>query len=113
MHEPMWKSLLPDPLPEPYQRPYTLVINLDDTLVHSTWDVRISFKGNEKEGGNLIMQTIKIKIGSNEWDIYVTFFVSFRANMDGVMPNDLVSITFWPICLNSLKSSSSLLKHQW
>lgn len=39
MHEPMWENLLPDPLPEPYNRPYTLVINLDDTLVHSTWDV--------------------------------------------------------------------------
>lgn len=35
----MWDKLLPDPLPEPYQRPFTLVINLDDTLVHSTWDV--------------------------------------------------------------------------
>jgi import inner membrane translocase subunit TIM50 len=26
-------------LPEPYRRAYTLVINLDETLVYSTWDV--------------------------------------------------------------------------
>ncbi|KAF9392115.1 mitochondrial inner membrane protein required for protein import [Podila verticillata] len=36
--EPIWDKLLPDPLPAPYQQPYTLVINLDNTLIHSTWD---------------------------------------------------------------------------
>ncbi|KAF9360892.1 mitochondrial inner membrane protein required for protein import [Mortierella sp. NVP85] len=35
---PIWDKLLPDPLPAPYQQPYTLVINLDNTLIHSTWD---------------------------------------------------------------------------
>ena len=32
--------LLPDILPEPYQRPYTLVVDLDGVLVHSKWTVR-------------------------------------------------------------------------
>lgn len=41
MNEPMWDKLLPEPLPEPYRRAYTLVINLDETLVKSTWDVSI------------------------------------------------------------------------
>jgi import inner membrane translocase subunit TIM50 len=44
MHQPMWDQLLPDPLPEPYRRPYTLVINLDETLVYSTWSVSGLFK---------------------------------------------------------------------
>jgi import inner membrane translocase subunit TIM50 len=35
----MWDKLLPEPLPEPYNRPYTLVINMDETLVYSKWDV--------------------------------------------------------------------------
>lgn len=39
--KPAWEKLLPDLLPEEYQRPYTLVISIDDLLVGSTWDVRI------------------------------------------------------------------------
>jgi len=38
MSNPIWEKLLPDPLPAPYQQPYTLVINLDNTLIHSSWD---------------------------------------------------------------------------
>lgn len=34
---PVWEKLLPDPLPFPYQRPYTLVVDLDELLVHSHW----------------------------------------------------------------------------
>ena len=37
--KPIWEKLLPDPLPEGYQRPYTLVLSIDDLLVASTWDV--------------------------------------------------------------------------
>ncbi|PWN53050.1 NIF-domain-containing protein [Violaceomyces palustris] len=36
-NNPVWEKLLPDPLPYPYGRPYTLVIDVDDLLVHSTW----------------------------------------------------------------------------
>ncbi|CCG82918.1 CTD small phosphatase-like protein [Taphrina deformans PYCC 5710] len=35
--EPAFEKLLPDPLPEPYQRKYTLVLDLDDLLITSTW----------------------------------------------------------------------------
>lgn len=37
--KPAFKVLLPDPLPPPHQRPYTLVIDLEGLLVSSTWDV--------------------------------------------------------------------------
>ncbi|ORY98768.1 HAD-like domain-containing protein [Syncephalastrum racemosum] len=50
MSEPMWDKLLPDPLPEPYQRPFTLVINLDDTLVHSTWDPKHGWRHAKRPG---------------------------------------------------------------
>ncbi|KAJ3027618.1 UNVERIFIED_CONTAM: mitochondrial inner membrane protein required for protein import [Siphonaria sp. JEL0065] len=36
--EPPSVKLLPDPLPEPYQRPYTLCLELNDSLVHLVWD---------------------------------------------------------------------------
>lgn len=35
--EPAFEKLLPDPLPEPYQRRYTLILDLDDLLIHSEW----------------------------------------------------------------------------
>jgi hypothetical protein len=37
--KPIWEKLLPEPLPEPYGRPYTLLLSIDDLLVTSTWDV--------------------------------------------------------------------------
>ena len=40
LNKPAWEPLIPPPLPEPHGRPYTLVIDLDDMLVHSSWDVR-------------------------------------------------------------------------
>ncbi len=36
--EPAFNDLLPPPPPEPYRHPLTLVLELDDTLVHSAWD---------------------------------------------------------------------------
>ncbi|KAI9220120.1 HAD-like domain-containing protein [Blastocladiella britannica] len=37
---PVYDKLLPDPLPAIYQRPYTLVINLNDTMIHTSWDAQ-------------------------------------------------------------------------
>ena len=39
--EPSSEKLLPDHLPYPYQKPYTLIIELKDVLLHSDYDVRI------------------------------------------------------------------------
>ncbi|SAM01638.1 hypothetical protein [Absidia glauca] len=50
MHQPMWDQLLPDPLPEPYRRPYTLVINLDETLVYSTWSREHGWRHAKRPG---------------------------------------------------------------
>ncbi|KAI9141092.1 HAD-like domain-containing protein, partial [Paraphysoderma sedebokerense] len=48
--EPPIKKLLHDPLPEEYQRPYTLVISLDDTLVHTKWDPQHGFRIVKRPG---------------------------------------------------------------
>ncbi|KAL7749551.1 mitochondrial inner membrane protein required for protein import [Sorochytrium milnesiophthora] len=44
------EKLLPDPLPAPYQPPYTLVINMDDTLVRSEWDVQHGWRVKKRAG---------------------------------------------------------------
>ena len=38
-------KLLPDLLPDPYQRPYTLVLELNDALVHLVWDKETGWRG--------------------------------------------------------------------
>lgn len=50
MNDPIWDKLLPDPLPEPYRRPYTLVINLDETLVKSSWDKEHGWRHAKRPG---------------------------------------------------------------
>ncbi|KAL0089533.1 HAD-like domain-containing protein [Phycomyces blakesleeanus] len=50
LNNPMWDKLLPDPLPEPYRRPYTLVINLDETLIYSTWDKEHGWRHAKRPG---------------------------------------------------------------
>lgn len=48
--DPTSKKLLPDMLPEPYQRPYTLVIEMEDFLIHSSWDIKSGWKTAKRPG---------------------------------------------------------------
>ncbi|RKP39098.1 HAD-like domain-containing protein, partial [Dimargaris cristalligena] len=48
--KPAWDYLLPEPLPEQYQRPYTLLINLDETLVYSSWDIDHGWRTAKRPG---------------------------------------------------------------
>ena len=38
--KPTWEELLPPAVP-PFQKPYTLLLSIDDLLVTSTWDVSL------------------------------------------------------------------------
>ncbi|WVR03091.1 hypothetical protein IAU60_000080 [Kwoniella sp. DSM 27419] len=49
-NKPAFKTLLPDPLPAPHQRPYTLVIDLEGLLVHSTWDRQHGWRTIKRPG---------------------------------------------------------------
>ncbi|KAH7334979.1 HAD-like protein [Rhizoctonia solani] len=49
-NKPAWSELLPPPLPPPHQRPYTLVISLDDLLVTSTWDRQHGWRTAKRPG---------------------------------------------------------------
>jgi import inner membrane translocase subunit TIM50 len=48
--EPAFEKLLPDPLPHGYQKDYTLVINLNDTLIHSSWDAQHGWRVAKRPG---------------------------------------------------------------
>ncbi len=48
--EPAFNDLLPPPPPEPYRHPLTLVLELDDTLVHSAWDHAKGWRTAKRQG---------------------------------------------------------------
>ena len=50
MTRPVWDKLLPDPLPFPYSRPYTLVIDLDQLLVASSWSTAQGWRTAKRPG---------------------------------------------------------------
>lgn len=49
-NEPVFEELLPDPLPEPYGRPFTLVLGLDDVLIHSEWTRQNGWRTAKRPG---------------------------------------------------------------
>jgi import inner membrane translocase subunit TIM50 len=48
--DPAWEKLLPEPLPFPYQRPYTLVLDVDKLLVSSTWTRKDAWRTAKRPG---------------------------------------------------------------
>lgn len=48
--EPVFEKLLPDPLPPEYQPPYTLVLGLEDLLIHTEWDKKYGWRSAKRPG---------------------------------------------------------------
>ncbi|KAK7691967.1 hypothetical protein QCA50_005372 [Cerrena zonata] len=48
--EPIWPELLPPPLPNGMQKPYTLLVSVDDLLVTSTWDRHHGWRTAKRPG---------------------------------------------------------------
>lgn len=48
--EPVFENLLPPPAPEAYRRPLTLVLTLDDLLIHSSWDSKNGWRTAKRPG---------------------------------------------------------------
>lgn len=48
--EPAYPDLLPPPPPEPYKRPLTLVVALEDLLVHSEWSTKSGWRTAKRPG---------------------------------------------------------------
>lgn len=49
-NKPAWNPILPPPLPEPHGRPYTLLVDLDDMLIHSGWDREHGWRTAKRPG---------------------------------------------------------------
>ncbi|KAJ6591746.1 HAD-like domain-containing protein [Mycena vulgaris] len=49
-NKPAWPELLPAAYPPPHQKPYTLLISIDDLLVTSTWDRQHGWRTAKRPG---------------------------------------------------------------
>lgn len=49
-NKPQWPELLPPPLPAPHQKPYTLLLSLDDLIITSTWDRQQGWRTAKRPG---------------------------------------------------------------
>ncbi|KAF5374619.1 hypothetical protein D9615_008973 [Tricholomella constricta] len=49
-NKPAWPELLPPPYPAPHQKPYTLLLSIDDLLVTSTWDRQHGWRTAKRPG---------------------------------------------------------------
>ncbi|KAF8554968.1 HAD-like protein [Imleria badia] len=49
-NKPAWTELLPPPLPSPHQKPFTLLVSMDDLLVTSTWDRQKGWRTAKRPG---------------------------------------------------------------
>lgn len=48
--KPAHEKLLPQLLPPPYQRPYTLIIEMSDILIHSEYDRKVGWRHQKRPG---------------------------------------------------------------
>ncbi|KAH7885179.1 HAD-like domain-containing protein [Phlebopus sp. FC_14] len=49
-NKPAWTELLPPPLPAPHQKPYTLLLSMDDLLITSIWDRQSGWRTAKRPG---------------------------------------------------------------
>ncbi|KIJ63478.1 hypothetical protein HYDPIDRAFT_175883 [Hydnomerulius pinastri MD-312] len=49
-NKPAWTELLPPPLPAPHQKPYTLLLSMDDLLITSIWDRQTGWRTAKRPG---------------------------------------------------------------
>ncbi|KAF9222277.1 HAD-like protein [Gyrodon lividus] len=50
VNKPIWTELLPPPQPAPNQKPYTLLLSMDDLLITSTWDRQRGWRTAKRPG---------------------------------------------------------------
>ena len=79
MTEPKWEVLLPDPLPYPYSRPYTLVLDLDQLLVASSWSPAHGWRTAKRPGLDYFLGYL------SQWYEIVLFTTQTFAQLEPVL----------------------------
>jgi hypothetical protein len=85
-------------LPAPHQKPYTLLLSIDDLLVTSTWDVSSFVTTFILNPAPLLFALFSVSI---------TLTTSYSVNMAGARPNVQVLTILSPISPNSTRLSFS------
>ncbi|GBE80843.1 Mitochondrial import inner membrane translocase subunit TIM50 [Sparassis crispa] len=94
--EPLWPELLPPPLPGQMQKPYTLLVSVDDLLVTSTWDRQHGWRTAKRPGVDYFLaylsQFYEIVIFTTQYHYTATpiiekldpyqFYISYRLFRD-------------------------------
>lgn len=72
--EPSREKLLPDPVPYPYQQPYTLVLEFKDVLVHPDWSYQTGWR-------LIFFFIVLIKSFSNTFQM-IFFYLGLKKDLD-------------------------------
>lgn len=94
--EPIWPELLPGPHPAIPQKPYTLLISIDDLLVTSTWDRQYGWRTAKRPGVDYFLgylsQFFEVVIFTTQYNYTAQpildkldpyqFFISYRLYRD-------------------------------
>ncbi|KZT72401.1 NIF-domain-containing protein [Daedalea quercina L-15889] len=94
--EPLWPELLPGPHPALPQKPYTLLVSIDDLLVTSTWDRQHGWRTAKRPGVDYFLgylsQFFEVVIFTTQYNYTAApildkldpyqFFISYRLYRD-------------------------------
>ncbi|KNC49640.1 uncharacterized protein AMSG_05687 [Thecamonas trahens ATCC 50062] len=69
------KPLLPDPLPPPFYKPYTLIVGLDEVLIHTKYDARTGFQTLKRPGMDAFLREVSSLYEVVVWSVK-SFIVS-------------------------------------
>jgi mitochondrial import inner membrane translocase subunit TIM50 len=95
--EPAFEKLLPDPDPS-FERPYTLVISLEDMLVHSEWTREHGWRVAKRPGADYFLRYL-----SQYYELVLFTSVPFAIGEPLLRKLDPFHIIMWPLFREATK----------
>lgn len=96
-HEPAFEKLLPDPDPS-FERPYTLVISLEDMLVHSEWSREHGWRLAKRPGVDYFLHYL-----SQYYELVLFTTVPFAIAEPLIRKLDPYHFIMWPLFREATK----------